>query len=80
MTLFWRDLTKVISIPVSVGNLNRAACVTVKSYSNSLLNCYSGTSTLFCFCSCVCLHADRRPEERSANLAKFKAKQVTIIT
>ena len=33
---------------------------------------------LFVF-SCVCLHADRRPDERSANLAKFKAKQVSHV-
>ena len=33
---------------------------------------------LFVF-SCVCLHADRRPDERSANLAKFKAKEVSHV-
>lgn len=29
--------------------------------------------------SCVCLHADRRPDERTANLAKFKAKQARFL-
>uniref|UniRef100_A0A8D8MUA2 ATP-dependent RNA helicase n=3 Tax=Culex pipiens TaxID=7175 RepID=A0A8D8MUA2_CULPI len=29
--------------------------------------------------SCVCLHGDRKPQERKANLEKFKAKQVKFL-
>jgi ATP-dependent RNA helicase DDX1 len=29
--------------------------------------------------SCVCLHADRRPEERRENLDKFKSKEVQFL-
>lgn len=29
--------------------------------------------------SCVCLHADRRPQERTANLEAFKRKQVNFL-
>jgi ATP-dependent RNA helicase DDX1 len=29
--------------------------------------------------TCVCLHGDRKPQERKANLEAFKAKQVKFL-
>lgn len=29
--------------------------------------------------SCVCLHGDRKPQERKANLEKFKKKEVKFL-
>ena len=46
-------------------------------YSHSCLLCilwYSGSKSMVNEYSCVCLHGDRRPQERKANLLAFKVR------
>jgi len=50
-------------------------CDNMERYFNSVGGGWKNNTQL----SCVCLHGDRKPQERKANLEKFKAKQVKFL-
>ena len=56
-----------------------ALCVYLKDVVCVLFYIYAGPSSMINKYSCVCLHGDRRPQERKANLQAFKDGEVRFL-